>query len=362
MRLLALITDGRGADGGIARFNEDLLQALSQCGHIVHVTALPRFGSPEGWREGKIVSLPPVGRSYVWAAKAAYLACSGNFDGIFCGHMNAAPFAAQLARLTRSRFWVQAYGIDAWPDRGPKFRRALARAHLVTSISRYTQARLLTWSDVDYARARILPVTFNAKFSPRSRRADIAARYGLEGRKTILTVGRLASAETYKGHDRIIQCLPMLQAIVPEVAYLIVGGGDDMPRLKALAQETGVQDSVIFAGRVAEEELQDHYGISDVFAMPSDGEGFGIVFLEAAATGIPVVGGNCDGSLDALADGEIGTPVDPHDPRQLTEALAQAIKAPKRASAEALERFSFPHFAAHVDKLVSGLVAESSAR
>jgi phosphatidylinositol alpha-1,6-mannosyltransferase len=293
----------------------------------------------------------------MWAAKAAFLACTGKIDVIFCGHMNAAPFAAKLARLTRCKLWVQAYGIDAWPDRGPKFRRALASAQLVTSISRYTQARLMAWSDIDYARARILPVTFNAKFSPRPRRADIAARYGLEGRKTILTVGRLASAETYKGHDRIIRCMPMLQAVVPEAVYLIVGGGDDMPRLKALAQETGVQDSVIFAGRVAEDELLDHYGISDVFAMPSDGEGFGIVFLEAAATGIPVVGGDRDGSLDALADGEIGAPVDPHNPRQLTEALAQAITKPRRASAEALERFAYPNFAAHVDKLVGRLQA-----
>jgi phosphatidylinositol alpha-1,6-mannosyltransferase len=362
MRLLALITDGRGADGGIARYNMALLKALSASQHLEHVTALPRFGDPEGWRDGKIDSLAPVSSPYMWAAKAAYLAFTGKYDVIFCGHMNVGPLAAQLARLMRCKLWVQAHGIDAWEDRGVKFRRALANADLVSSVSRYTQARLMAWSGIDYARARTLPNTFNANFSLQPRRADLVARYGLEGRKTILTVGRLASAETYKGHDRIIRCLPMLQAIVPKAAYLIVGGGDDMPRLKALAQETGVQDSVIFAGRVPEDELQDHYGISDVFAMPSDGEGFGIVFLEAAATGIPVVGGNRDGSLDALADGEIGTPVDPHDPRQLTEALAQAIAAPKRASAEALERFSFPHFAAHVDKLVSGLVAESSAR
>ena len=95
-------------------------------------------------------------------------------------------------------------------------------------------------------------------------------------------------------------------------AYLVVGDGDDRQRLEELAQTTGVAHAMQFAGHVPHRELPDYFRLADVFVMPSTGEGFGIAFLEAAASGLPVIGGNRDGSVDALADGTIGTLVDPH--------------------------------------------------
>ena len=107
-----------------------------------------------------------------------------------------------------------------------------------------------------------------------------------------MTVSRLASSERYKGHDRVIRSLPRVLLKHPETIYLIVGDGDDRPRLEALASEFGVRDKVRFAGLVAGEELPDYFRLADVFVMPSTGEGFGIVFLEAMACGIDVIGGN----------------------------------------------------------------------
>ena len=98
-----------------------------------------------------------------------------------------------------------------------------------------------------------------------------------------MTVSRLASSEQYKGHDRVIRTLPRLLSQHPETIYLIVGDGDDRPRLESLAVECGVAEKVQFAGLVPPEELPDYFRLADVFVMPSTGEGFGIVFLEAMA-------------------------------------------------------------------------------
>ena len=180
----------------------------------------------------------------------------------------------------------------------------------------------------------------------------------MTGRRVILTVGRLSASERYKGHDRIIAALPGIIACVPDAAYLIVGSGDDQPRLQRLAREAGVGDRVVFAGHVPDPELPDYFGLADVFAMPSTGEGFGIAFIEAAASGVPVIGGNCDGSVDALADGRIGRLVDPHAPAEIEGAVIDALlgRHPVPADSEEMRRFAFARFAAHVDALVGALV------
>jgi glycosyltransferase involved in cell wall biosynthesis len=203
-----------------------------------------------------------------------------------------------------------------------------------------------------------LPNTVTCSYAPRRRRDDLIARHGLAGRRIILTVGRLAASERYKGHDRLIAALPGILARVPEAAYLVVGGGDDQVRLERLARESGVADRVTFAGHVRDEELPDYFTLAHVFAMPSTGEGFGIVFLEAATCALPVVGGNRDGSVDALAEGRIGRLVDPESRDEITAAVVDAFEGrhPVNGTAEA-QRFSFPQFAAHVNELVRAIAA-----
>lgn len=152
----------------------------------------------------------------------------------------------------------------------------------------------------------------------------------------------------------MIAALPEVIARCPEAVYLIVGDGDDRSRLEELAAQMGLSKSVIFAGRVADDEVPFYYRLADVFVMPSTGEGFGIVFLEAAAAGLPVVGGNRDGSVDALADGAIGTLVDPSDQQALVNALLERLEQGCGES-RGLERFSVPAFRGHVAALVDTL-------
>jgi phosphatidylinositol alpha-1,6-mannosyltransferase len=354
-----LLTDGFGAGGGIARYNQCLMAALGQSRHVADVTILPRFGHEEAATPHGVVQRRAVPGKLAWSWRALSLAMQQRCDVIFCGHLNAIPLAAMIAKLKRSPLWVQVHGIEAWHDRGSAVRRGLEQAALVTSVSRYTRQRLLAWSDVDPTIVRVLPNTFAADFRPGTRRQDLAVRHGLVGKRVILTVGRLAAGERYKGHDRIIRALPEVARTVPEAIYLIVGSGDDQLRLQQEARQAGVADRVIFAGQVSDAELPDYFALANVFAMPSTGEGFGIVFLEAAASGLPVIGGNRDGSVDALADGMIGRTVDPDSGEDLARALVEALQGREGENAAAVQRFAFAGFADHVDRLVQSLGTKS---
>lgn len=357
--ILALVTDGFGATGGIAQFNRDLLTALAgpTGGHTVDV--VPRFGTPGEAPPGNITQEIACGSRARWIAACAHAAVRRRHDLVFCGHANAAPLAAAIARARGCPLWCQVHGFEAWSPRGRAIRWALERASLVTSVSRYTRRRLLDWTRLDPSRVRVLPNTFGADVARQADPGIIRARYGLNDRKIILTVGRLASGEQYKGHDRIIRLLPRLRAAEPATHYLVAGSGSDLGRLEALAAATGVREHVTFAGQVPASELPCCFAAADVFAMPSTGEGFGIVFLEAAASGLPVVGGNRDGSVDALADGAIGRLVDPDDDDALFVAILDGFSRGRRHAPEAVARFAFENFARHACGLVSQLLQEA---
>lgn len=355
MQVLALVTDAFGGHGGIAQYNRDLLTALSMSGRTSSITALPRFAPETAATPSGITQLPSSASRVAWSARAVSCAVRSRPDVIFCGHLNAAPLAAALGKIISAQVWLQVHGIEAWTERSNLVRRAVESSSLVTSVSRFTRHRLLSWCNSSPDRVRVLPNTFLQQHRKAANRSDLAERHGLSGRKVILTVGRMAAAEAYKGHDRIIRCLPSLRQFVPEALYLVVGGGDDRQRLESLARQLNVSDKVIFAGVVPDAELPDYYALADVFAMPSTGEGFGIVFLEAADAGLPIISGNRDGSVDALADGTIGTAVDPDDCIALSAALQSALSGLMTPDPKAVQRFAFKNFARHVDDLVQSI-------
>jgi glycosyltransferase involved in cell wall biosynthesis len=232
-------------------------------------------------------------------------------------------------------------------------RWAVKRATLITAVSRYTRHQFLRHCDVDPIRVRVLPNTFDSRYTPGQKPEYLLDRYSLHGRKILLTVGRLADDECDKGHDRIIKALPTLIATRPDLTYVIVGTGNDRARLEALTDELKLGDHVLFVGMADPQQLPDYYRLADVFAMPSVQEGFGIVFLEAAASGLKLVGGNTDGSVDALADGAFGFSIDPLAPDQLVQAITEVLAGGGPDSSQ-VHRFSTDHFVRHVCGLTSG--------
>jgi phosphatidyl-myo-inositol dimannoside synthase len=166
------------------------------------------------------------------------------------------------------------------------------------------------------------------RFSPRPARLDLLQKWNLEGKKVVLTVARLISR---KGHDLVLRAIARLIREVPETVYLIAGQGPEEQKLRNLAAELGITDSVRFAGRVPEELLPDCYALCDVFAMVNreeangDLEGFGMVFLEASAMGKPVIGGRSGGTADAIAEGKTGFRVDAGQLDELTATLRKLL-------------------------------------
>ena len=141
----------------------------------------------------------------------------------------------------------------------------------------------------------------------------------------MLTVGRMDPSERCKGHDRILDVLPVLHASNPHIRYLIVGQGEDQVRLAERAAVLGLAERVTFAGFV--DNLADCFAACDLYVMPSTQEGFGIVFLEALASGCPVVAGGIDGSIEAVYWGELGYLCDPLDSTSVEDAIRRAIDA-----------------------------------
>jgi phosphatidyl-myo-inositol dimannoside synthase len=356
MRLLALLTDAYGAGGGIARYNQALLAACSQSAIVTEVVVLPRFASASASVPAKVRQLPPSSDRATWGARAVALAARDRYDGIFCGHLNALPLAAMIALPLRARLWVQVHGVEAWQPRSKVYRGALAGTDLVTSVSRHTRHKLLQWADLQAHRVRVLPNTLApASVGPQPADVRVDARNAGDDH-AILTVGRMSASEAYKGHDRIIAAMPAILARVPNARYRIVGSGDDVARLRQLAERMGVAERVVFAGQVADHDLPRYFASASAFAMPSTGEGFGIVFLEAAAAGLPVIGGNRDGSVDALADGRIGRLVDPGSQEEIVDAVAEALQGRGTGDPAEVERFCFENFSHHVDGLLRSLV------
>jgi phosphatidylinositol alpha-1,6-mannosyltransferase len=359
LRVLALVTDAFGGHGGMAQYNRDFLSALAACEGAGDVIVLPRASArwpdrlPAGVRQ-----LDPVkGRiAYSFAALRA-ARTHRPIDVVFCGHLFMVPLAAIIAKSQHARLWVQVHGVEAWQELSGLHRRFVESAALVTSVGRYTRRRLLEWVAIDPARVKVLPNTVDPRFQPGPKPGYLIERHATHGRKVVMTVSRLAASEQQKGQDRVIRALPRVLLEHPETIYLIVGHGDDRPRLEALAAEFGVTERVQFVGLVAPDELPDYFRLADVFVMPSTCEGFGIAFVEAMASGIPVIGGNKDGSLDPLADGASGTVVDPEDREELASAMCAALRDTS-ADIDGANRFKPSAFANHLKAIIqSNLLA-----
>jgi phosphatidylinositol alpha-1,6-mannosyltransferase len=325
LRILALVTDAYGAGGGIAQYNRDMFQALAHADTVGEVVVVTRNGcATQADIPAKVRQLPARSGRLAFIAEAlSAIRKHGPFDVIFCGHLYMAPLAALLSKATRTPLWLQIHGIEAWQRPARLQRWAAERSHLVTSVSRHTRRLFLGWANCPPHAVKVLPNTVDERFSPGPKPDALLERYQLRGSKVLLTVSRLAASERYKGHDRVIAAVAALRPTHPDLVYVIAGDGDDRSRLEALARKLGVTTAVRFIGYVPDDELPDLYRAADVFVMPSTGEGFGIVFLQALASGIPVIGGDSDGSRDPLRDGMAGTLIPAHD----EGAIADAVKA-----------------------------------
>jgi glycosyltransferase involved in cell wall biosynthesis len=251
-------------------------------------------------------------------------------------HPHLAPVVAVMRLRSRKfRSIVFAHGIEVWQPLGWPRSVALRRADLVTAPSRDTAQHLICEQRIRTERVRRLPWGLDPEFEMRLRAPVHPLRPPAfpECARVILTVGRWDPAERYKGADTLISALPRVLRTAPDAVLVLVGDGEDRPRLEQLAHEHGVTDRTRFLSSPTQEELFACYAHCDVFALPSRGEGFGLVFLEAMAHGKPVIGGAHGGTPDVVEDGVTGLLVPHGDVALLSGALESLLTDPARASA-----------------------------
>ncbi|WP_069811780.1 glycosyltransferase family 4 protein [Streptomyces sp. TP-A0874] len=253
----------------------------------------------------------------------------------------AAPLglmAPALRAAGAGRLVATTHGHEAGWARLPVARRLLRRigegTDTLTYLGEYTRSRIAE-ALTPQAAARMVQLTPGVDektFHPGSGGEEVRARLGLTDRPVVVCVSRLVRR---KGQDTLIEAMPRVLAAVPDAVLLVVGGGPYRARLEKLAAASGVADSVRFTGVVPWEQLPAHYGAGDVFAMPCrtrrgglDVEGLGIVYLEASATGLPVVAGDSGGAPDAVLEDETGWVVRGGSPREAADRIVPLLQDP----------------------------------
>ena len=344
-RTLLVTNDFPPRPGGIQQFVHNL--ALRQPAGSVVVYASTWRGAGkfdaeqpfEVVRESTGVLLPTP----AVARRAARLAREHDCDTVWFGA--AAPLGLLAAGLRRRagirRAVAQTHGHEvgwaALPGARGLLRRIGDGVDVVTYLGAYTRVRL---DRVLHGRTdlhRLAPGVDVDAYHPGVDGGAVRARHGLGDRPVVVCVSRLVPR---KGQDTLIRALPQVRRRVPDAVLLVVGGGPYRPTLHRLAREAGVESAVVFTGSVPWEELPAHYAAGDVYAMPCrtrggglDVEGLGIVYLEASATGLPVLAGDSGGAPDAVREGETGYVVGGRDVPAIADRLAGLLADPDRARA-----------------------------
>jgi|SRR5579872_756371 len=248
-------------------------------------------------------------------------------------HPHLAPVvAAMRLRSRKFRSIVFAHGLEVWEPLGWPRGAALRSSDLVVAPSRDTVKHLICDQKIRPDKVRQLPWGLDPEFEARLRtHAPPRPTAFPERARIILTVGRWDPAERYKGADTLISALPRVLHTVPDAALVLVGEGEDRPRLEQLGRDSGVTDHIYFLSGLSQQELFACYAHCDVFALPSRAEGFGLVFLEAMANSKPVIGGAHGGTPDVIKDGVSGLLVTHGDVEMLSNALLSLLADPARA-------------------------------
>jgi glycosyltransferase involved in cell wall biosynthesis len=287
---------------------------------------------------------------------AAALAYGRRACRIVAAHPHLAPVAWLAARWSRTPCWVVAHGFEVWTPLPFYIRRALRAVNGVVAVSQHTATAVIQKQGVQPERVSVLPPALDPAFlaSPCERPA---LPHGCS--PVVLTVGRLMTGEPGKGIELVLAALARLQPRYPRLLYVVVGDGDLRPRLEHEVRVRFPALQVWFAGAQPTERLRGFYNAADIFVMPSRQEGFGIVFLEAMASGLPVIAGRCGGAPEVVAEGTTGFLVEPSDPDALAARLAALLDQPelRRRMGEAgrrrvAEHFSFEAFQQRVRHLL----------
>ncbi len=283
---------------------------------------------------------------------------------VLAAHPNLAP-VVQAMRLSAPRIKsvVCAHGLEVWEPLSALRRRALRHASLILAPSRDTADHVAMHQQVSRDRIRVLPWALDPQFEALVAAASQPALpANFPAGRVILTVGRWLATERYKGMDTLIAALPRLLADWPDLQLVAVGEGDDQTWLEQLADGCGVRSHVHLLSGLSYPEVAACYAACEIFALPSGGEGFGLVYLEAMARGKPVIGGAHGGAPEVIDDGKTGYLVQHGDAPQLATSIETLLADPalgremgKRGRERVARDFRFTVFAKSLKKILREL-------
>jgi glycosyltransferase involved in cell wall biosynthesis len=326
--------------GGIQRYTRTLIHALEELFGSPNVRMVAAGDPQVRASTGRIKLAASAILLFAWRAFSEVLRWHPQL--IICTHLSLGPAGWVAKQFTRSRYWIVLHGIEAWRELPYWKKIALRHADRVIVTSNFSREQIMRQHQIGSESISSLPCTLDDKLlsvipTKNARHPQLSNE-----QRVILTVARMDASEQYKGHDVVFRALSSVIAKVANLTYVIVGDGDDRPRLESLARQLGVTDHVLFTGEINDSELVSLYRRSELFVLPArtvvnspnpKGEGFGIVFLEAMAFGKPVVGPMHGAPAEIIRDGETGLLVDPEDPVSVADALSTLLDNPDVALA-----------------------------
>ncbi|MBA3355853.1 MAG: glycosyltransferase family 4 protein [Pyrinomonadaceae bacterium] len=349
--ILSLQTTTFSAFGGIPTYNRLVCRVLNEFGKSQVLIATDKNSDIERpAAELPNLKLEAFAQNRLaLTRRVVRLGLAREFDLVLIGHVNYAPLGWLLKKLQpRRRYGVMLYGIEAWQQLSPLRRRALQHADFMISISNYTRQKAIQANLLIADRVHLLP---NALEAPKIEAIPASDQSPAIKGTRLLSVCRLDQNEQYKGVDKVIEVLQDVAGRVPDVQYVVVGSGTDLERHMQLAHKLGVAERVHFLGFLSDVALRASYQECDVFVMPSAGEGFGFVFLEAMQCGKPIIAANSGGAPEVVQDGVTGRLVEYGNKEQLATALIDLCLNPAKrdrlgqAGYQRLqENFTFPRF------------------
>jgi phosphatidylinositol alpha-1,6-mannosyltransferase len=274
-------------------------------------------------------------------------------DIVILSHINLALLGMVIKVLNpKCQLWLVAHGIEVW--RPLKFIKSKVVQHYcdkIICVSHYTKNQMMRWHRVDDRKCVIL----NNVVDPYIKHPEefqkpeyLLNRYSLTAEnQVIFTLTRLASSEQYKNYEQVIKAVSRLKKQFPKIKYILSGQYDptEEMRIRELIGACDVKEQVILTGFLNENELADYFLLADLFVLPSRKEGFGIVFIEALACGLPVICGNADGSVDAIRNGELGTAINVNDLDELEKTIMTYLQKPLTVQTrQDLQRQCLYHF------------------
>lgn len=257
-------------------------------------------------------------------------------DVVMLSHINLLLIGWLIKKISpKTKIILLAHGIEVWYKFNTRTRVMLNACDHIIAVSRFTKNRIVDVHGFNESKCSVLNNCLDPFLplpSVKFKYQALLKKYGFSETDCILmTLTRMSSKERYKGYDKVIEAIAALKNKQNNIKYLVAGSYDKQEKdfLDKLISRLNLQDNIVLAGFIKDEELENHFAMSDIYVMPSQKEGFGIVFIEAMYYGLPVIAGNVDGSVDALLNGQLGQLVNPDSTHEIAAGISNIIQDKK---------------------------------